>query len=107
MNIKTIGGLTGVVISLFAASQIGAELPLDYKNWPVQIRSPNGTTTYRTSEEPTDQSVREFKGFLSSDDGKLIGFAILGYKKRHLGPSPSPIEIYLKLDAEHADLHNP
>jgi len=96
MSIKTIGGLTGVVISLLAASQILAEIPSNYKSW-LPFPSDKGVETYRTSEKPDAGVVRVFNRLLKSGDVALLRFKVIGYSPTS---NPNPRLNPLELDVE-------
>ena len=107
MTIKTIGGLTGILISLLAATQLGAEVPLDYRIWPYQSQKLGGMVrTYRNMPDKNGNSsvVREFLEYFRSENGSVIPWMIVGYGAISASnPEKTPLEIKVMVgDKRHA-----
>lgn len=116
MSRKIAGGLTGLLASLFAASQIVAEiyLPSGYRNWPVKRPTSHfggmmKGMTYRPNEKPNAEVVGEYELPVILDyndrvDNIAIPVTIIVYR-RTLNPDPrlNQLEIEVKIMDENPE----
>ena len=72
---KDIGTLILALVAPFSTAR--AELPSDYKNWPIKEVS-ESHTTYRQSNENGSPVVREFNAALVGD-GVFMRYVIIGH----------------------------
>ena len=91
-------GIAAILLAVHPG-QISAEVPQDYKTWPV-VEIGGGTVTYRSGVEQGAQVVREFYASARLDGGRIIPFTIIGYASNpNEDPARSELEIGIRTRA--------
>mgnify|MGYP001585767026 CR=1 FL=1 len=107
---KKITSISAFVAALISAVPVNAELPLNYRNWPVR-ESGSGQTTYKESAQTGAPVVREFQTAVDAPQSVLgvpgntwlrINFTTIGYNPgSNVSPGRKPLEVYISLEPKY------
>ena len=87
-------GLVALIFSISPATSTVAELPSNYRQWPVAYATHKGkVVTFRSSNETNAQVVRVVLDELELDTGQVINYLLIGYSPQS---NPEPKKILLK-----------
>lgn len=97
---KTNLGIAALVTAMLSAAPVNAELPSNYKSWPIK-QYEKGYTTYRESTKPDSAVVREFQSRVDAQGSMWlsIDFETIGYNSgSNLPPGQKPLEVYVLIN---------